>query len=356
MRTGVVATLALALFLGVARGGDPIQFSNDKAKPAPANNRPVEADLFKSWSKPASPSAAPGLNSLTPLVITPSRTLDPKEERRLRNAREERKNWMLLEPGELQKRDDEEEAKFGGRAFSLDSGNDDSGNYLFQGSAERNSKADKAKSTPERQAPAESNDEPKKDNRTSMKIFAPREGEQQGAHTASELNLKGLIDTTHVNPADFNKNEPSLFQFFKDNALPPPDRDAEARRESFRDFINGPRPNGAPSGISDPINFRTDLTQERMNPIMPNRPAFELPALARAPDAFSAKPPAGGFNPMRPPGLPEMVTGGPRQPLTGIPAAPSLLYLTPNEPPKTPRASIMDNSFFNREQPRRGGL
>lgn len=346
MQTGVVATLGLLLFLGSARAGDPIKFSDDKAKAAPANERPVDSDIFKSWNKSSGRSGSP-LNSLTPF-ITPGQSLD-KEDRRLRNAREERKNWMLLEPGELQKRDDEEELKFGGRDFSLDSGDDDGGNYLFYGLTEPST--DKVKDTP-RRAPVDFEDAPKKDNSTSLKIFGGR-GDEPGAHTARELNLKGLIDTRQVDPVNFHKTEPSLYQFFKDNAVQT-DRDAQARRDSFREFINGPQPNAPSPGLADSINFRPDLTQERINPVIPSRPGFELPGAAKVPDAFSLRPPGGGFNPARPLGLPDSMTPGPRQPLPG-PYLPSP-YLMPNEPPKTPRAGIMNSPLFNREAPRRGGI
>src|SRR5687767_6719970 len=303
MQAGVVATLAAVLFLGTARAGDPIQFSGDKAKPAAANNRPVDADLFKSWNKAGTPAAS-SINTLTPFITPGRTTMDPKDEKRLRNARDEKRNWMLLEPGELDKEDAEEE-KYG-KAFSRDKGDQDAGNYLFRGLGE--AKSDRGR--PQRPA-TDADNETKKGNRSSLKILGTREGEQ-GAHTASELNLKGLIDTSQGNPANGNKNEATLFQFFKENALPPPNRDEQARRENFRDFINEPQsPKAAGgAGLGDPINFRTDLTQERMNPVPPPR-VFELPAPAKVPDAFSAKPPAmGGLNPARPLGFLEPMAAG----------------------------------------------
>jgi len=350
MLAGAVSASVLLFSLAVAQGGDPIQFSNDKAKPAPNQAQPVDADVFKSGNKSKAPSSP--LNSITPFITSGrGAALDPKEERRLKAIRDEKKNWMLLEPGQLQQREEEEEGQFGGRNVAMDNMNDDdSGKYLFYNVTQQ--KSEKPQTAPRHE---ETEDQAKKDTR-SMNLFGPRQGEQPGAHTASELNLKGLIDPSQVSPTRLNDNQAALFQFLKDNSAPPPDRDQQARRDNYRDFINGPQPNAAPAGISDPINFRTDLTQERLNPIMPTRTPFELPAATKTPDSFSAKPPlAGTFAPARAPGLAELAAPGPRQPMTG-PSLPSP-FLTPNNANKAPRASVMGNdSLFNREVPRRGGL
>jgi hypothetical protein len=340
----------MALSLSRAVAGDPIQFSGDKAKPAPGGveTRPVDNDVFKGWNKSKGSVSAP-LNPLTPF-ITPGRSMDSKQERRLKNVREERKNWMLLEPGELQKREEQEEDEFGGRGLAIDDFDDqETSNYLFHNVTQDN----KPRNAPVRNHAREADDEtPKKDTR-SLSIFGPRETEKAGAHTASELNLKGLIDTSQGGP-HLNKNEASLFQFLKDNSPAVSDRDQQSRRDSFRNFINGGPPSGpAPSGLSDPINFRTDLTQERMNPIMPNRPSFDLPSTApsKAPDSFLTRQPA-GFTPGRAQGLPEMVSPAQRQPMG--PHVPSPLLM--QDEPRT-RASVMGSgSLFNREAPRRGGI
>lgn len=346
---GALFALALLLFASVGRAGEPIQFSNDKAKPAPGGPQPpLDADLFKGSKSKRPPSAR--LNSLTPF-ITPGAPTDSKDERRLKNIREEKKNWMLLEPGELQKRDEEEESKFGGKGVAIDNPDEvKDGNYLFYNVTAQ--KTDK----PVRQqnAPVE-DDQPRKDNR-SLNVFAPHDVEKPGVHTANELNLKNLIDPAQINSVKLSDNEGTLFKFLKENSAPPPDRDQQARRDNFRDFINGPQATPAPSGISDPINFRTDLTQERLNPIAPGRSGLEITTPTKAPDSLPGKPTfGGGFTPGRPAGLPEMVSTAPRQPMTG-PSLPSP-FLTPNDAAKPPRASVMGNgSLFNRDGPRRGGL
>jgi hypothetical protein len=345
MAASAVAALALLMSVAAVRAGDPIQVGTDKTKPTPAENRPVDADVFKSWNK--SKFSTPQVNPLTPFIV-PGRSLDQRDEKRLKNERDERKNWMLLEPGELQQRDEEEEQEFGGKAVRIDDFNEDErGNYLFHNVGQQRS--DKPRNIAPRTA-GESDEQPKRDTRSSLSVLGTREADRPGAHTVNELNLKGLIDPAQVSAEKFNKNEASLFQFFKDNSPTQADRDQQARRDSFRQFISGPQP-GTPSGGSDPINFRTDLTQERMNPIMPSR-GFDLPAPTKAPDSFST---ASGFTPVRMPGLPDAATLAPRQPMAGS-YLPSPL-LTPNEAAKTPRAGVMGGgSMFNRDGPRRSGL
>jgi len=351
MLAGAPGVAALLLSLCIGHAGEPIQFSNDKAKPAPTDpQQPVDADMFKTWNKSKRPAGSP-LNSLTPF-ITPGRGMDPKDERRLKNMQDEKKNWMLLEPGELQKREEDEEGKFGGRGVAIDNLDDNQDrNYLFHNANQQKSE----KGPRPHNSPSDTDDQSKKENR-SLNVFGPREAEKTGAHTATELNLKNLIDPSQVNATKINNNEASLFQFLKDNSAPPPDRDQQARRDSFRNFINGPQANPAAPGISDPINFRTDLTQERLNPVTPARSGLDMTAPGKTSDGFSAKPPLGaGLTPGRPAGLPEMISSAPRQPMTG-PSLPSP-FLTPNDPGKVPRASVMGNgSLFNRETPRRGGL
>lgn len=334
-----VPALALLAFAALAYAGDPIQVSGDKGKQTPGGDtRPVDPNAFKSWNK----SKGPALNGLTPYIA--GQSSDPKEDRRLKNARDEKKNWMLLEPGELQKRDDEEQAKFGGRSVALDSDDDSSRNYLFHNVAQQ--KSDK----PRNATPADSDDEPRKDGRA-VSVLGQREQDKQGAHTVSDLNLKGLIDPSQINAAKFN-NEASLFQFLKESSPPGADRDQQARRESFREFINGPQPNAPSGGIGDPINFRTDLTQERMNPTMPTRPGFDLPASKPA-DSFLSAPTVGGLGHAQ--SLPDMMTT--RAPMGSALPSPMSPWLQ-NDPAKAaPKASVMGNgSLFNRDAPRRGGL
>lgn len=324
---GAVLALVLLLFGHASRAGEPIQFSNDKTKPVPSDpQQPVDTDMFKTWKTKRAPSSP--LNVLTPFVI-PGHAIDGKEERRLKNAQDERKNWMLLEPGELQKREEQEEGEFGGKGVAIDKDDSQDRNYLFYNITQQRSE----RAARPQNARTDTDDQQKKDK--PMSIFGSREGEKPGAHTASELNLKNLIDPAQVNSTKINNNEASLFQFLKDNAAPPPDRDQQARRDNFRDFLNG-QPNAAPGGASDPINFRTDLTQERLNPVAPNRPAFDMSAPSKAPDGFSTRPPlAVGFAPPgRATALPDIINAQPRQPMPG-PALPSPYTMQETKRPVT---------------------
>jgi hypothetical protein len=341
MLASAVSALALVLASPIF-AGDPIQVSGDKNKQAPADARPVDPEVFKSWNK----TKGPALKGLSPYIFGPGQ-VDPKEERRLKNARDEKKNWMLLEPGELQQRDDDEQSKFGGRSIALDRTDDDnSRNILFYSVTQQ--KSDKIRNPPPNAAPADSEDDPKKDTRPTLSVLGPREAEKPGAHTVNELNLKGLVDPSQVSATKFNQNDASVFQFLKDNTPAGADRDQQARRESFREFINGPQqPAPSASGLSDPINFRTDLTQERMNPTMPLRPGFDLPASKPA-DSFLSAPAFGGLG--RAQSLPDMITT--RALMGSALPSPMSPWLQNDAAKVAPKASVMPNgSLFNRDAP-----
>src|SRR6478672_7400440 len=84
-------------------GGEKIVLSDDKPKGDP--NAPVKSggDLFKSWGKVDQPGF--DYNVLGLPTIRRNSALDKEELKRLKNIRDEKKNWLLLEPGELQRKE-----------------------------------------------------------------------------------------------------------------------------------------------------------------------------------------------------------------------------------------------------------
>jgi hypothetical protein len=125
------ATAILVVTLGGALsvfGGEAIQFSNPKGKLAPDSGSKI-SDTKLSDSKRLSVvnpfdsigSEGQGRQSLR---------RDPKEEKRLKNARLERENWAVLDEGELQAQDDEE-TSLGGRGFGGDKDDPTKGDIWF---------------------------------------------------------------------------------------------------------------------------------------------------------------------------------------------------------------------------------
>lgn len=99
---------------GLLRAGDPIVFSADKLKVPPELERNKDKDLLRSWS--TLPRHEPFDGYFPPSDSTLS--IDPRQQKKWKNNQAERKNWLVLEPGELQNLDDT--MSFGIKEYSLD--------------------------------------------------------------------------------------------------------------------------------------------------------------------------------------------------------------------------------------------
>lgn len=135
-------TLSAVVTLGVvltATAGEPIRFSGDKSKPAP--NAPNKFPQERNSTLSSIPSASPldGLNS----PALNSRRMDPKEEKRMKNAKLEKENWMMVDRGDLQNEDAENEG-FGIRDYSgetLEKDQKGAGEIWFGNNQDRGGKA-----------------------------------------------------------------------------------------------------------------------------------------------------------------------------------------------------------------------
>jgi len=131
-----------------------------------------------------------------------------KFEKRLRNERDERKNWALLEPGQLQSEEMSDE-DFGIRNYDLQRRDNEMGerDYTFfgldkeetaggtrqdQGSLSRNGERRRL-TTPGRSGPG--NNEPGT-LRSPRSTTSPDGNIAMGAHVSEDLNLSDLLDTT----------------------------------------------------------------------------------------------------------------------------------------------------------------
>jgi hypothetical protein len=342
-----VCVLGGVLFTASARAGDPIQFSTEKGKQSPVQERKIDNDLFKGWKREPTPNPTFGLTPYLPPI-----RLDRKEEKRLKNARDERRNFLLLQPGELNKDDD----PLSGREYT-DEGlemEDQSSDYVFKPLIQRKSQDQRnANARQNPPPPPPSDDSVKVDGKKSLNLFGNSQGQPQGAHTVDELNLKNLINPAQIPTG--NKSEATLADFFRDNAIARPSREQQERAKDFERFISASGIDPVvPSGRFDPINAGPDLTQQRLNPVLPSgNSGFDLPAPSRAPD-LSGRPSfdPGSLNSLRP-GSPLDYNATPR-----VPVGPSLPlpYAAPNSAPNSRPGGLMDGpSLFNRNFQKRPG-
>ncbi len=363
------AWLLLAL-LGAAwapalSAGERILLPNDKAKTAPVQERSAPSDPLKDWTKAGERNPFMELD----LIMPPVRPIDPREQKRLKNARAEKENWMILDPGELQQKDDEKNL-LGVHDYSLDDleKGDGGDNYTFY-----NLKIGRAKSSeasrpnllrlpgqrPNRDASAEAaqasqqrlaeelEDNEKRGPRSSLSVLDTRDGgTEAGAHMSRELNLKGLLDTSQSGPG--SRSDATLYDFLRANSGTALTREQQVRRDNFKALLDGPLQGQA----QDPINYRSDLFQERMSPVLP-RPTIETPGGSLG----SLPAPGAGLGGLSRPqgfGLPD--ASAPRMPMPG-PSLPSP-YLAPNDPWRASQTQPgpLGGSLFNRDGPRRGGI
>jgi hypothetical protein len=101
-----------------AQAGEPIRFSNEKSKPAPDAANRFSRERFSTLERV--PTINPFEALSAPRGNINSKGMNPKEEKCLKNAKLEEKNWVLLDRGELQEQDDQE-TSFGVRDYSGDS-------------------------------------------------------------------------------------------------------------------------------------------------------------------------------------------------------------------------------------------
>jgi hypothetical protein len=283
----VLAVLTCAV--GRLAAGEAIVFGSAKTKAEPGKDPTLGTQGPFRFEKLNSPSPF-GFEGLPPLALP---QLGPiKKDKRQQNADDEKRNWLLLDPGELQ--DKQEEKSFLGLKDDDIEGlgkGKNSRDYTFhdkdssrvpgqlRGPTQPHSPNQQHKPDPNQ--PAARNDEAddlsdtKRPSRTAI-IFG-KDSPTTGSGQA--FDLKGLLGTRGIEKSD------SLGSLFG-GADFTRSREQDARTETFRQLLSGP---GA-SGQSDPLNFRSDLTREPINPTLPS--FAEPPRQAAGSEAFMLRPTA----------------------------------------------------------------
>jgi hypothetical protein len=236
------AAVAVAAVLGASaamlQAGDPIILPGHKSKTEPAQSTPFGKEIPKG-SERIRPGPA---QEETPAVVVPPTRLDPKRARQLKNERDERRNWMFVEEGELQNKGKDD---FGIRSYSLDDleKKDHRGDYTFKD-------VGRPKNQPQTRTPNAADDEV---DAAWRKSTAPGNEPDQGAHTARELNLRNLLGPgeNSVAPAAHEQPEFTLKELFNNPAAVRA-REQQTRHEAFKAFLDGPRAPAATSGLGSP--------------------------------------------------------------------------------------------------------
>src|SRR5438093_58853 len=135
-RVVAVVLMIGAVFAGghcLVYAGEAIIIPGEKSKagPVPENRTAAPREIFR--LRDTGPGVSP-LDVLgTPVSPDQQKRLDPKEEKRRRLQALEKKNWMVVNPGELQAEEDDRNF-LNVRDYSLDGleKEDQSGNLMFR--------------------------------------------------------------------------------------------------------------------------------------------------------------------------------------------------------------------------------
>jgi len=286
------SALIVALGFSAVRvsAGDKIVDSDNKIKAEDPNGQPkIKGDLFKSFEKLNQPGFSPELLD----IPTIPRGLSRKEEKRLENHRIEQKNWLYLDSGDLQRKEEEKKTIFDDNTeadekrtdytFQKDEkkGSQRPGEARSRGSAE--DKAIQARQIQE-QRERESADSAK--TRT-FSLDDSKNGEKPGSHISSDLSFKNLFDpgkSDALISGAAAKSEFSLRDVL--GGAPGRTKDQVARMDDFTKMINSSTPGASTFGMANPLSF--------------SQPGSGgLPGLSRPLDSGSSIKPLGNdsFNP-----------------------------------------------------------
>jgi hypothetical protein len=295
----VVASLAVLGVSSLAFAGDPIVLGGEKARVAPAaQSKTTARDVFRLRDTfPDSP-----FDVLSVPMLPEKKRLDPKEEKRRRLQELEKKNWMIVDQGELQAEEDEKNF-LNVREYSVDAleKQDDSGNLMFRPLSKGDTRRipGQFRSTPDKTRQAGQHDSAASEEAEAPSFARPEKDPQAGAHLSTELNFRQMFESRQTGndslAPKFNKSDLTLQSLLNAGVNSENAREQQTRREDFRNFLNKPGSGSPLAGPSDPINGRSDFTRQPLNPTTPQPFVPQNPA-PFAGGALGSIPPNNRFN------------------------------------------------------------
>jgi hypothetical protein len=259
--------------ISIAIGGEKIVLSDDKPKSEPTPAAKRGEDLFKSWSKVEQPGF--DYNVLGLPMIPRNTSLDKEELKRLKNINDERKNWLMLEPGELQRKEaDKKSLGVANRPLeNISNGKDEQPtDYTFYGVGEKPGaqRRQPGELQPLRQGTSKEESDPRlaqqqqreqddadADSRRE-KVFTLNGGSKEtqfGSHTATELNFNTLFAPSRNDALIMGGALKSESAFSLKEALgnqPARTKDQQARMDDFNKMMSAPLAGGASFGVASP--------------------------------------------------------------------------------------------------------
>jgi hypothetical protein len=310
--------------------GEAIQFSNAKSHPDP-NQKPTLPGAstrsgFNLGTRGPMDHISPGLFE--------SRRRSPREERKAQNAEDEKKNWMVLDPGQLDA-EDNETSGFGVKSFDLEKKNPKR-DYFFAPPEEKGEKSGhlrqqsgrlpgKNRNPSDESSKELSRNSDQGENEGKGSQSVTKDGRPVGDHVSKDLDMKDLLAPGKANslaPAE-DKTTKLWREILGGGATRESRAEAPGQREDgpvtdgFRPSTSDSfRPSGSdsfrPQSSTPSFGFRNDFN---------NRPA---PSASASPSGSAST----GFTPPSAPLAPRA-----SDPYLGPPTAPSAVgrVPTPND-------------------------
>lgn len=238
------------------RAGEAIQFSNARSRVDPTAKSKLPGDL-----------ETERLGRMSPLEFLPSSEgsrRDPALTRKERNAAKERANWMVLEKGQLDARDEEKRAS-GMREATFEK-EVDRKDYFFSPLNEKdgikhspfgNSSRDRSEPGANGKDLPDMGSKPDETPDTRRSAVLGKDGQPLGEHTAKELDLKDLLNTGKANSLAPNADRTALM--WKDVLGSIGDTGRRREEGSTADSFRGTVASGSTKSEAS-FNFRNDLS------------------------------------------------------------------------------------------------
>lgn len=237
---------------GLAGAGDPIILPADQGKSAPLPETLGTKELLKPTERlpKVNPQHIEGLSPPTPS----GRRTKTEQDKRREAARDERRNWLLLRPGELTDRalaDEDSGAQLD--KWLEKEEQTERRDYTFYGldrsqpNGQREPKLGQTRqptgqtqAAAKRTAELDDKDTRKPSSGNALLLFDEATS-GRGAHTAKELDLRGYLDTTVVDLQAGSQGQ--LNAEGLQRASGPPGRSSaqQARLDEFKKFLNAPQ-------------------------------------------------------------------------------------------------------------------
>jgi hypothetical protein len=275
----LVAGGTFAGFTTTSPAGEAIVFGRTKPK----------SDLDKEKTSIDSPFKLENFRNSSPFEFNPilppvvsHNDANPRKDKRQQNADAEKRNWMFLDEGDLQK-DNDKDFLDGREEKDLTSGTDQR-DFMFKDSRKPNGlrsptalkAAGSKQPVPARDVRAEELDT-KRDNRGSAILFG-KSGQTPGSQSGKDLQsiLSSKLNETLDSKSSFSFHDVLVNGDVSEGGQ------RQVRNDTFKQMLG---PSSSFGGAGDPMNSRLDLTRQPLNPTIPSSLGSPLPQA-----------PAGGYS------------------------------------------------------------